>query len=123
MNWIKKPMPIFEPRTTEEHKRETVYFWLKEISAAQMQYMHLVSPIEHTVWIHVTDMMCSLNEQRIDVQHLVEENILTPINVPYQLQNDWRDRFAPYAYMLTEKGRAILNNPRDWVFRGECKLE
>lgn len=115
---------MLEPtRTTEEHKRETVFFWLKELAAAQVQYTHLISPYPGMWWIHSTDMMNTLTGIMVDLEHLIEENILKPVNVPYQSQGDWRDRFAPYAYLLTAKGRAILDNPRAWVFRGETKTE
>ena len=104
--------------TPEQEQRRDTLFALRQLLAAQQQYQHLVSPYGNTLWIHVTDTHM-MGDDIIDVIAMMDDGILKPVDVDYQMQGDWRDRFAPAAYILTAKGLGILENSSLWVFKGE----
>jgi len=103
--------------TPEQEQRAATLFDLRQLQRAQSQYRHLVSPFANTLWIHVTD--TQTYDGVIDIIKLIDDGILRYANVAYQKQDDWRDRFAPTSFILTDKGMVILENPGLWVKTGE----
>jgi hypothetical protein len=108
-----------ERTTLDQSRRETILFDLRQLIACQSQYTHLVSPYSNTLWIHTTDLQRGSTDGIIIIGDLVNAGVLKAVDVPYQMQGDWHDRFAPYAYILTGKGLDIMENPSLWVFNGE----
>jgi hypothetical protein len=108
-----------EHTTLDQRQRETILFDLRQLIACQSQYTHLVSPYGNTLWIHVTDLQRGSTDGIIIIGDLINAGVLKAVDVPYQMQGDWHDRFAPYAYVLTGKALDILTDPGLWVFNGE----
>lgn len=92
-------------RTTEEKYRENLLF---DLTTMQQQ-----GDQDGIMWRHFTDWSLSY-----DLLALLDAGFICRSGRIYIPDGSWQDHFPPTAYLLTGKGRYVLKNPANWVFRG-----